>query len=412
MDPFSREGKQIVKEAPPFDSFPEELVELAVERIGRRSGQEATVELNEEAVRAEVLSFYLMCQAVASVSYPYSNETRLVTDATRDTIRYRMYDLFKRGEEDLCLGAVQQSFKLNKLEDGGKLGNTEVPKDDLLRIRDRVLREDGVKVVDDRTLPLYTPKYALRWTDFGPLLRHQKTSLTKLYIVDGWAVITPRELWRFFADHVVAITEEYIASLCEQFSEHGAPPGVLTEVGERISKLIPEEKKAREFATAARGPLNPEAFPPCVLNTLNGVGSGGRNYAITVLLTSFLSRARAPTPSGKADRKIADHIEDVSVIENEIMPFIIEAADKCRPPFFRDQPQEKANVYYHMGFGMATTPSMGASGSSKWYSTPNCNKIQTSAPHLCTPDELCSRITNPLTYYYRKSRDQAGYGGA
>ena len=116
--------------------------------------------------------------------------------------------------------------------------------------------------------------------------------------------------------------------------------------------------------------------------------------------------------SGKRDLKIAQFIENIDVVEKEIMPLIIEAADKCRPPFFRDQPQEKANVYYHMGFGMATTPSMAASGSSKWYSTPNCNKIQTSAPQLCTPDEPCSRITNPLTYYYRKSRDQSGSGGA
>ncbi len=412
LDPFSKEGKRIAKEAPAFNSFPQEIIDLAVQRIKNRSGSEAKVKDNKEAIHADVLSFYLMCQAVASVSYPYSPETRLVTDSVKETIQYRMWDLFRHGEEQLCMDVVQQSFRVNVVDENGNIKNTRIPKEDLMKIRERALRDDNIKIVDGRALPQYDPKYALRWTDFGPLLQHRKTDLTKLYIVDGWAVITPRELWRFFADHIVAMTEDYIASLCEKFGEMENQPPVLTEVGERISKLVPEEKKNYEFVTATRGPLQPECFPPCIHNTLKGVGAGSRNYAITVLLTSFLSRARAPTPSGKRDLKMAQFIENIDVLEKEIMPLIIEAAENCRPPFFRDQPQEKGNVYYHMGFGLTTTPKMSDSGRSKWYSTPNCSKIQTAAPHLCTPDELCSKITNPLTYYYRKKRDQSTSRGA
>ncbi len=416
LDPFSRDGKKIAQKAPPFDSFPQEIVEQAVERARHRSGREATVGFDEDAVRADVLSFYLMCQGVASVSYPYSNEARLVTDATRDTIRYRMFDLFNRGHEDLCLAAVKHSFKLIKLEreDGIKLGDTEIPKGDIYKLRDKSLEKIGVdvekEVVDDRKLLRHTPSYALRWTDFAPLLKHRRADLTKLYIVNGWAVITPRELWGFFADYVGARTEEYISSLCEQFSERGLPSEMLSEVGGRISQLVPPEMARRRFAPGPRGKLRPEAFPPCVQMALNGVGSGARNYAITILLTSFLSYARV-SPSGKAISRISDFINDISVINDEVMPLISEAAEKCKPPFFRDQPQEKANVYYHMGFGMTTDPRMTDSGKSKWYRTPNCRKVKTAAPPLCNPDELCAKLKNPLTYYYRKLSELAKSGG-
>ena len=40
------------------------------------------------------------------------------------------------------------------------------------------------------------------------------------------------------------------------------------------------------------GKLNPDAFPPCIKSTVEGVSSGGRNDAIVLLLTSFASYAR------------------------------------------------------------------------------------------------------------------------
>ncbi len=413
LDPFSREAKEIVRTAPPFDSFPEEIINRTIERVKQKSGPGMIVDFNAESVRIDVLSFYLACQAVASISYPYSGEARLVTDATMATIRYRMYDLFRRGHEDLCLDAVQRSFKLKRLEhgNGARLGDIELPKSDIFKLRDKSLAEDGVEIVDDRILAQYTPKYALRWTDFAPILKHRRVDLTKLYIVNGWAVITPRELWDFFADSIGARTEEYIASVYERFSDSGVPSKILEEVGEEIAKLVPREAKIREgFAVLPKGRLRPENFPPCVKKALNGVGAGVRNYAITVLLTSFLSYARV-SPSGRAVTRVADFIDDISTIENEIIPLIFEAAERCRPPFFKDQPQEKANVYYHLGFGMTTEPRLSDSGKSKWYRTPNCRKIQTAAPTLCDPDELCKKIKNPLTYYYKKSAEQAQSGG-
>ena len=414
LDPFSREGKELVKASPSLDQMPQEIANRAIERVGWKSGREMVVDFNAEAVRADVLSFYLACQGIAAVSYPYSRETRLLSEATKETIKYRMYDLFRRGYESLCLETVQRSFKFLQLErdDGTKLGKIEIPREDYFKLRDRRLAEDGVEIVDDRVLAQYIPKYAVRWTDLALLLKHRRAELTKLYLIDGWAVITPRELWDFFANFVSTKAEEYVASVYERFSDVGAPSKLLVEVGERIASLLPPEVELRErFARMPRGRLRPEFFPPCIKKALAGVGTGLRNYAITVLLTSFLSYARV-SPSGKMVSRMADFIDDISVVRDEIAPLIFEAAERCNPPLFKDQPQEKANVYYHLGFGMGTEPRIEDSGKSKWYRTPNCRKVQMSTPPLCDPDELCRTIKNPLTYYYRclfeQSRLSAG----
>lgn len=414
LDPFTREAKDLIQKSPPLDKMPREIIDLAVERVKWRSGRNMVVNFNIEAVRADIFSFYLTCQAIAAVSYPYSREARLVSDATRETIKYRMYDLFKRGYERLCLEIVERSFKFLQLErgDGAKLGDVEIPREDYFRLRDRRLAEDGIEIVDDRVLAQYIPKYAVRWTDLALLLKHRRVELTKLYLVDGWAVITPRELWDLFAGFISVKTEEYIASVYERFSDAGVPSKLLTDVGERIVSLLPPEIGLRErFARVPPGRLRPEFFPPCVKKALAGVGAGARNYAITVLLTSFLSYARV-SPSGRAVSRMADFIGDISVVRDEIAPLIFESAERCNPPLFKDQPQEKANIYYHLGFGMVLEPRLEDSGKSKWYRTPNCSKIAIATPALCDPDEFCKKVKNPLTYYYRQlaehSRLRAG----
>lgn len=412
LDPFAGEAKKLVESSPPLDSMPQEITERAIARV-RWQRKDMLVEPSIEAIRADVLSFYLMCQGVAAVSYPYSRETRLISDATKETIKYRMYDLFKRGHEDACLSVVQRSLKLVQLEggDGTEIGGKKIPREDFFKIRDGRLEQDGIETIDDRLLPQYLPKYAVRWMDLAPLLRHRRAELTKLYLVNGWAVITPRDLWDMFADFISVKTEEYVASVYEKFSDTGAPSTLLVKVGEGISSLLPPELGIRgRFAGVPAGKLRPEFFPPCVKKALAGVGSGARNYAITVLLTSFLSYARA-SPSGRAATRLGDFIKDISVVRDEIAAPIFEAAERCNPPFFKDQPQEKANVYYHLGFGMTTEPRLQESGRSKWYRTPNCQKIAMSAPSLCDPDELCKKIKNPLTYYFRKLAEHARSGG-
>lgn len=415
LNPFSSEGKEVVKEAPPFDSLPDRIVEDSIGRVDWEAGPEVRVGFDEDEVREEVLSFYLMCQAVASVSYPYSNEARSIIDNTRDTIKYRMYDLFRRGHEDLCLDVIGRSFRFRKIKDGDKtkLGSTEIPREDIYKLRNLELERDGVDLdrdeISSEILPQYVPKYAIRWADLIPLIEHRQIDLTEQYIVNGWALITPKKLWSFFSNYVAGEMEDYISELYDRFSRTGPPAEILEEVGEKISSEIPEEKKYTETKGIERGELKPEGFPPCIEKVLSGVESGNRNYGIVALLTSFLSYARV-SPSGKKVNRIADFIDDMSVIEEDVVPLVFEAAENCTPPLFEDQPQEKANVYYHMGFGMTTQPRLRDSGKSKWYTPPNCRKIKSEAPGLCHPDELCSEVKNPLTYYYKRL-SQSGSSG-
>lgn len=415
LDPFADEAKKIVEASPPIDNMPREIVERAISRV-RWVDKDMLVEHDLESIRAEVLSFYLMCQGVASVSYPYSREVRLVSDATRNAVRYRMYDLFRRGHGELCMSAVQRSIKIVELGDvdGARLGGVEIPRDDLYKLRDQELEADGVETVDDRALPQYLPRYAARWVELAPLLRRRRLELTKLYLVNGWAVLTLRDLWDFYANFIGVKAEDYVQSVYERMMESGArPQKVFAEVGERISSLLPKEIEFRErFARVPPRKLNPEYFPPCIKLTLNGVGAGLRNYAIIMMLTPFLSYTRV-APSGRVATRMADFIDDISIVRDEIAPLIFEAAERCNPPLFQDQPQEKTSIFYHMGLGMTTEPTLGDSGKSKWYLMPNCAKIQREAPSLCNPDELCRKIKNPITYYFRKRSEsfRAGTGG-
>ncbi len=401
LDLFSQEAKEIVRTSPPLGSLPQEVSERAVKRVMWKTGGEMMVGFKSSEVRMDVLSFYLMCQGVAAVSYPYSREVRLVSEKTAETIRYRMYYLFSHGYGEQCLGVVRRYFRISRLENR-RVAGEEIPKEDLFKLRNACLARAGIQVPSDRIPPQYVPEYTLPWVDLAPLLRQGRIQLTDLYVVRGSVVITPYELWDMFAWMMSMKCEEYIAALYERFTETGPPPEVIGKVGERISSLFPPELEVVERGGRfPRGKLRPEFFPPCVKRALAGVGSGARNYAITVLLTSFLSYARI-SPSGKAAMRIKDFVDNLSVLQEEVIPLIFEAAERCNPPLFRDQPQERANVYYHLGFGMTTEPRLEDSGRSRWYKTPNCRKIASSAPLLCTPDETCKEVKNPLTYYYKR----------
>jgi DNA primase large subunit len=177
-----------------------------------------------------------------------------------------------------------------------------------------------------------------------------------------------------------------------------------SELYHRLNEIARKyfKKRLGIIEKASAQPLKFDLFPPCIKIALGGVPSGLRNYAITVLLTSFISYARiCPNPS-KRNVRVKDCIKDLSIIEKEILPIIIDAGNRCNPPLFEDQPNEVKNVWYHLGFGYTSYPTLEESGNSTWYFPPNCDKIRANAPQLCKPDKDCRYIRNPLTYYLRK----------
>ena len=103
-----------------------------------------------------------------------------------------------------------------------------------------------------------------------------------------------------------------------------------------------------------------------------------------------------------------DFVNDQKILTDDILPLIYEAAERCDPPLFEDQPLEKLNVSYHLGLGLTQVPRLEDSGNSRWYVPPNCEKIQREAPGLCNPNETCKKIRNPMTYYFslqKKEKD-------
>jgi len=386
VDPFSKEAKKAVKE-----KKIEEIEEGAFEHA-RRLIEFETRALPEQLKahydeKLDILAQHLLLIAAGLNFSPYSKEFRFVKERIEALCRAR---IFYREEEALNIISERLSAKeIEMLADGrGKLNGTIIEKKELFALTQSAYNKRA-KV-----------KYGVNWRALTPLLRAKEIKLTDLYIVKGYALLSLNDLIDYFAMLVGAEAGEYLLSLYERAQEF-EQDRKLAAVADLISQAAEKQYKYsfQPFAKASK--LNQENFPPCIKIIISGVSSGSRNFAITVLLTSFLSYARIAPPR-KADAKIADYAKELSIVTQEILPLIYEAAQKCNPPLFQDQPLEKQNIIYHLGFGLTSEPRLENSGSSKWYFTPNCEKIRRESPGLCKPDELCARIKNPLTYYFAK----------
>ncbi len=140
---------------------------------------------------------------------------------------------------------------------------------------------------------------------------------------------------------------------------------------------------------------------------MEGIKSGGRNDAIIMFLTPFISYARLyPSVfSENITKQISDVDPTLAIIQNEVLPLIFGAAERCVPPLFSDQPQDKVNLNAKLGFGMHDSPELKNEGETTWYTPMSCEKIKLHLPSLCKPDETCKKIGNPLSYYNRRKRE-------
>ena len=93
---------------------------------------------------------------------------------------------------------------------------------------------------------------------------------------------------------------------------------------------------------------------------------------------------------------------ELKVVDEEILPLIYEAAERCTPPLFEDQPQEKVNINAKLGFGMHSQIELKHEGETIWYTPMSCEKVKLHLPSLCKPDKICKSIGNPLSYYIRR----------
>nr|WP_305512811.1 DNA primase large subunit PriL [Methanobrevibacter sp. V14] len=369
-------------------------MQWAIEKKNNNNFVQAEFEYlsNEELFAKDAVAFHILCQAIAIQFNLGSRETRL----------------FIESQGTLILERLSKISPISRAE-----------------IIDEVL--DEVKVDG-----------AINWKSLRDIVASKKIKMTDLLIDEGNIILQQDDfLYRFgdeFIDRspermyniligdsvkeqiisrlIMQKTEEYIGRIKEMSARIEIHPAII-KISEELKEFIPTEiSKYNQYYTGSggiygsveAGKLNPDAFPPCIKATVEGVSSGGRNDAIVLLLTSFASYARLYPRIFASDEtvKVSDIDPDLTITENEILPLIFDAADNCTPPLFDDQPQEKINIISKLGFGMHETVDINHEGETKWYTPMSCEKIKIHLPHLCHPDKSCKGINNPLSCYGRK----------
>lgn len=369
-------------------------VQWAIEKKNNKNFTQYEFEFltNEELFAQDVVTFHILCQAIAIQFNIGSRETRLFVESQGLLILERL---------------------------------SKIPPMSRAEIIDEVL--DEVKIDN-----------SIKWKSLKDIIATKKLKLTDLLIDDGDIILQEDDFLNRFADRfhdrspdrmygiligdsvkeqilsrlIMQKTEEYIKRIKEMSARIEIHPAII-KIGEELKEFIPNEiSKYNQYyagsggiyGSVQAGKLNPDAFPPCIQETVNGVSSGGRNDAIVLLLTSFASYARLYPRIFASDEtvKISDMDPDLTITENEILPLIFDAADNCTPPLFEDQPQEKINIISKLGFGMHDKVDINHEGETKWYTPMSCEKIKIHLPNLCHPEKSCKGINNPLSCYGRK----------
>jgi DNA primase large subunit len=408
VNPFSAEADRIVKRYKVEEISSKGVFNHAKKMVGwnARQGRKKIVprELlagyNEEK---DLLAQRLLFLTVSLNFTPYSNELRLVTESIRDLVRRRLLSFLDPTYEEDAIRLLSDRLNIKR----GKPNSSGGMKFNGVSIDKKGLYSKGR--LKSGKLPEI--KYAVDWRDIIKIIRSRKLRFTDLYLVKGLALLNLSDLISYYSILTSIEVEDFINNRFEEFRarrKSGEIQKLITETAELANYLssVSEESYASSILQGKAAKLRKDNFPPCISSIIAGVETGSRNYAISVLLTSFLSYARA-APRKVQDPRILDYVSDPRVLTDEILPLIYEAASRCSPPLFEDQPMEKMNVHYHLGLGLSSQVKLENSGNSSWYFPPNCEKIRRESPGLCRPDETCAQIKNPLTYYFSKFRKDA-----
>ena len=369
-------------------------IQWAIEKKNNKNFTQAEFEYitNEEIYTQDVVTFHILCQAIAIQFNLGSRETRLFVESQGKLILERLAKIPPMSREEI-IDEILDEIKVDGAINWKSLKDVVASKK--LKLTDLL--------IDDGSIILQQEDFLYRFGD-----EFSDRSPERMYnILVGESV---KEL--ILSRLIMQKTEEYIARIKEMSARIEIHPAII-KIGEELKEFIPEEiSKYNQyyagsgglFGSVEAGKLNPEAFPPCIKSTVEGVSSGGRNDAIVLLLTSFASYARLYPRifASEESVKVSDMDPDLTITENEILPLIFDAADNCTPPLFEDQPQEKVNIISKLGFGMHSEIDINHEGETTWYTPMSCEKIKIHLPQLCTPAGSCKGINNPLSCYGRK----------
>lgn len=352
---------------------------------------------NPEIYEYDVVSFYLLCQAVAIKFGPDSHEAKMVLDCEEEIISQRL-EILKAEPNDFQSSFLRKA--LNQLIDTNNIYWT-----DLKEVLD-------LGKLDINELLLSNGRLVLEYEDFiaeyGDLI-HNRDPRTMYEVTAGVRIKS-----KLLLGLIRLYTKQYIETVYEMSKRMVEPNQILLDLADDIKEA---QQKAQSLKYGVAGssnyiddkPINYEleAFPPCVRKCMDGIKSGGRNDAIVLFLTPFVSYSRlCPGIFSRQEQniKISDVDPSLDITLNEIIPMIYDAAESCSPPLFKDQPQEKININSKLGFGLHSELKLDNEGETHWYTPMSCEKIKLHMPHLCTPSIDCKKIGNPLTFYNRKRR--------
>ena len=369
-------------------------IQWAIEKKNNKNFTQAEFEYltNSNLFMQDVVIFHILCQAIAIQFNVGSRETRLFIESQGILIQERLAKIPPMARADIIDEVLEEvktdgAIKWNSLKD--------VIASKKLKLTDLLIDDGDIILQGDDFLDRFSDKFHDRSPD-------------RMYNILIGDSLKEQILSRL----IMQKTEEYIERIKEMSARVEIHPAIV-KIAEELKEFIPEETSKYNqyyagsggiYGSVQAGKLNPEAFPPCIKATVDGVSSGGRNDAIVLLLTSFASYARLYPRIFASDEtvKVSDMDPDLSITENEILPLIFDAADNCTPPLFDDQPQEKINIISKLGFGMHEKVDINHEGETKWYTPMSCEKIKIHLPQLCHPDKSCKGINNPLSCYGRK----------
>ncbi|MGF7118451.1 DNA primase [Methanobacterium oryzae] len=422
INPLSDEGKQIVRkegldlerifdendeiinsvystnaqETSDDDYIPKNYADIVIKRVEwyveRKSDPEYKHKkyaflFHPQISKFDVIAFYILCQAIGVKFGPNSRESRAISELQGHLIENRLEELLKSERVDITRRIMNNLIVQDKIK---WMQLADLISSKKINMQDLVLK-DGNIILDLEDFIEY----------FGDKIKHRQPE--KMYNL----FIGNRVKELIIIKMIMQNTENYIKSVHER-SNIVEPNPILLKIAEKVSEVL--SKEIRYYGRGSGGgdvkasPLNVELFPPCIKLALEGIKSGGRNEVIVLFLTPFLSYARL-YPSvfrGNTTLKVSDIDADLNITKNEILPMIHDAADRCSPPLFDDQPQEKVNINAKLGFGMHDELSLQHEGETTWYTPMSCEKVKMNMPSLCKPDKTCKSIGNPLSYYTRK----------
>ena len=369
-------------------------IQWAIEKKNNKNFTQAEFEYltNEELFKQDVVTFHILCQAIAIQFNLGSRETRLFVESQGSLILERLAKIPPMSRAEI-IDEVLDDVKVDNSIHWKSL--KEIVATKKLKLTDLLIDNGEIILQEDDFLNRFSDKF----TDRNP---------ERMYNILIGDSVKEQILSRL----IMQKTEEYIKRIKEMSKRVEIHPAII-KIGEELKEFIPTEiSKYNQYyagsggiyGTVQAGKLNPDAFPPCIKATVEGVSSGGRNDAIVLLLTSFASYARLYPRIFASEEtvKVSDMDPDLTITENEILPLIFDAADNCTPPLFEDQPREKINIISKLGFGMHDRVNINHEGETKWYTPMSCEKIKIHLPSLCHPDKSCKGINNPLSCYGRK----------